>query len=91
MPCLGAGSLVGVLSRLQSPGPQCGQLGLEHGHAAARGGHELIGGLQCRAQGTVGLLRVGEHAGESIQQVLHQLGNTAKYIHMNEAQQVHRK
>lgn len=73
---LSAGSLVGVLSRLQLPGPQGGQLGLEHGHTAARGGHELVGRLQRWSQGTVGLPRVSEHAGEAVQQVLHQLENS---------------
>lgn len=60
-PHLCAGALVGVFPRLQRPGPQRRQLGLKDGDAAPRGGHELVGSLQRRAQGAAGLGALAEH------------------------------
>lgn len=73
-PHLGRGPLVGVLPGLEGSNPQSGELALEDGHAAPRGGQQLEGGLQRRAQGTLGLHGLAEHLGQALQQILDQLG-----------------
>lgn len=77
-----AGALVGVFPRLQRTGSQRRKLGLKDGDAAPRGGHELEGGLQRRAEGAVGLGALAEHGWQGRQQVLHQLqqrGGTGEF------------
>lgn len=68
-----ARALVGVFPGLQRPGSQRRQLGLKDGDAAPRGGHELEGSLQRRAEGAVGLRALAEHGWQGGEQVLHQL------------------
>lgn len=68
-----ARALVGVFPGLQRSGSQRRQLGLKDGDAAPRGGHELEGSLQRRAEGAVGLRALAEHGWQGGQQVLHQL------------------
>ena len=71
---LGRGSLVGVFPGLERPNAHAGQLGLEDGHAAAGGRQQFEGRLQRRAQGRLGLHGLLKYVGQTLEQVLHQLG-----------------